>query len=217
MIRTMIKKTIYQPFEYIGENVFRIMFDRQDMMEDIRNEKGEPTGEQKETDYCTVLMENFYYKPSAGFMANLLMGAVAIVNIAEAQAILSELEEDTNEHLRAILLHNVESYDVSENVNQFSIQGKSMWLPKSDRVGLQMRFQAEKAEGKSETTLWAGDGSKFTLAIDTALQMLLALEAYASKCYDNTMAHIAAIQELETSEAIMSYDYTGGYPAKLVF
>lgn len=217
MTRTMIKKTIYRPFEYMSNGVIRIMFDRQDMMEDIRDEKGEPTGEQKETDYCVVSMEIFYYNPSADYMANLLMNSVKYVNMEEAQAILCNLEEDTTEHLRAILLHNVESYDVSKAVNDFSIQGKSLWLPKSDRVGLPMRFQAEKAEGKSETTLWASDGSKFTLAIDTALQMLLALEAYASKCYDNTMAHIAAIQGLETSEAIMSYDYTGGYPAKLVF
>lgn len=213
----MIKKAIYRPFEYMSSGVIRIMFDRQDMMEDIRNENGEPTGEQKETDYCTVMMENFYYKPSAGFIANLLMEAAAIVNMAEAQAILSNLEEDTTENLRDILLHNVENYDVSKAVNDFSIQGKSMWLPKSDRVGLPMRFQAEKAEGKSETTLWAGDGSKFTLDIDTALQMLLALESYASKCYDNTMAHVAAVKALENKEDIMAYDYTTGYPEKLSF
>lgn len=217
MTRTMIKKAIYRPFEYMSNGVIRIMFDRQDMMEYIRNEKGEPTGEQKETDYCVVSMEIFYYKPSADYIANLLMNSVKYVNMEEAQAILSNLEEDTTEHLRAIMLHNVKSYDVSENVNQFTIQGKSMWLPKSDRVGLQMRFQAEKEAGKSETTLWTGDGDSFTLGIDAALSMLYALEGYASKCYDNTMAHVASVKGLENKEAIMAYDYTTGYPEKLSF
>lgn len=217
MIKTMIKKAIYCPFEYMSSGIIRVMFDRQNMMEDIRDEKGEPTGEHKETDYCVVSMEIFYYKPSADYMANLLMSSVKYVNMEEAQAILSNLEEDTTEHLRAIMLHNVKSYDVSENVNQFTIQGKPMWLPKSDRVGLQMRFQAEKEAGKSETTLWTGDGASFTLGIDTALSMLYSLEGYASKCYDKTMAHVAAVKALENKEAIMAYDYTTGYPEKLSF
>lgn len=213
----MIGKTMYQPFECIGKDIFKVMFDKQDMMEDIRNEKGEPTGEKKETDQCIVAVEIFYYKPSADYMATLLMSSVRYVDIQEAQAILGNLEGDTTEHLRAIMLHNVKNYDSSENVNQFSVQGQSMWLSKADRVGLQMRFQAEKSAGKTDTALWAGNGKSFTLNIDTAVQMLYALEQYASKCYDNTMAHIAAVNGLEDKEAIMAYDYTMGYPDKLSF
>lgn len=217
MVRTTIKKSIYQPFEYIGENVIRIMFDREDMMEDIRDEKGEPTGEQKETDYCTVLMEIFYYKPSQTYIKELLSKSVPIVNLSEAQIILSNLGNGTTDSLKDILFHNIETYDSSSDVNDFSIQGKHMWLDKATRVGLQMRFQSEQLNGKTETTLWTSDGESFTLGIDDAMSMLYQLEEYASKCYDNTMKHIANVKQLVSDDDIISYDFKVGYPDKLVF
>jgi hypothetical protein len=64
--------------------------------------------------------------------------------------------------------------------------------------------------------LWYG-GQSFTLPLAQALQILIALELYASECYDRTQAHIAEVQKLESKEAVESYDYTTGYPAKLNF
>jgi hypothetical protein len=49
------------------------------------------------------------------------------------------------------------------------------------------------------------------------VQMLYALEVYASACYDNTQRHLAAVDSLSTIEEIQSYDYTTGYPDKLKF
>jgi hypothetical protein len=50
-----------------------------------------------------------------------------------------------------------------------------------------------------------------------AMQMLLAIEVYASECYDNTQRHIAAVDVLESIEEVESYDYRVGYPNKLEF
>ena len=107
-------------------------------------------------------------------------------------------------------------YDSSEEVNQFLMQGQGMWLDKATRAGLMLRFNAEVAMGRETTSLWYGS-DMFTLPIATAMQMLLALEIYASECYDNTQRHLAEVDKLETKEDIESYDYRIGYPNKLEF
>jgi hypothetical protein len=91
-----------------------------------------------------------------------------------------------------------------------------MWLDKETRTGLKLRFEAEIAMGKTDTTLWA-DGVQYPLPLSTAVKMLYALEVYASMCYDNTQAHLAAIDAMTTVEEVEAYDHTSGYPEKLKF
>lgn len=110
----------------------------------------------------------------------------------------------------------IEHHDKSSAVNQFFIGETPMWLDKETRTGLKLRFEAEIAMGKTDTTLWA-DGVQYPLPLSTGVQMLYALEVYASMCYDNTQAHLAAIDALTTIEEVEVYDYTTGYPDKLHF
>lgn len=110
----------------------------------------------------------------------------------------------------------IEEYDTSPEVNQFYISDTPMWLDKETRTGLKLRFEAEVAMGKNSTTLWA-DGVQYPLPLSTAVKMLYALEVYASMCYDQTQAHLAAIDAMTTVEEVESYDHTSGYPEKLKF
>lgn len=107
----------------------------------------------------------------------------------------------------------VKAYDSSKYVNEFTINGIPVWLDKDTRTGLQLRFEAEAAIGKTETTLWY-EGQQFTLPLDKAIEMLKAIEAYASKCYNVTQEHLYNINSLED---IKNYDYKSGYPDKLNF
>lgn len=107
-------------------------------------------------------------------------------------------------------------HDKSAEVNLFYIGDTAMWLDKETRTGLMLRFQAEQAIGNTDTTLWA-NGVQYPLPLAVAVQMLYALEVYASACYDNTQRHLAAVDSLSTIEEIQSYDYTTGYPDKLKF
>lgn len=107
-------------------------------------------------------------------------------------------------------------YDSSKEVNQFSIQEHGVWLDKATRAGLMLRFQAEQAIGRLNTTLWY-EGMMFELPIASAMQMLLAIEVYASECYDNTQHHLAEVDKLEAKEEIDAYDYRVGYPRQLEF
>lgn len=110
----------------------------------------------------------------------------------------------------------VEYYDSSREVNEFYIQGMPVWLDKATRAGLMLRLNSESALNKENTTLWY-EGYSFTLPLNTAMQMLYALEVYASECYDNTQLHLSNIDKLETLEEIGEYDYKVGYPKKLHF
>ena len=49
------------------------------------------------------------------------------------------------------------------------------------------------------------------------MQLLYAIEIYASKCYDQTQYHIAEVMKLDSLEEIKEYDYTVGYPEILQF
>lgn len=110
----------------------------------------------------------------------------------------------------------IQHYDASNEVNEFYIQGMPVWLDKATRAGLKLRFEAEIAMGKTETILWY-DNMQFPLSLNTAIQMLYAIEVYASACYDNTQLHLANVDSIETLDAVLEYDYTVGYPEKLRF
>lgn len=112
--------------------------------------------------------------------------------------------------------HEIKDYDSSSAVNEFFIQGVSVWLDKATRAGLKLRFEAEIASGKTETTLWYNN-MQFPLSLENAMQMLYAIEIYASACYDNTQAHLASINALDSLDDVLEYDYTIGYPEKLNF
>ena len=70
--------------------------------------------------------------------------------------------------------------------------------------------------GKEDTSLWYGNIS-VPLKLSSAVQMLYALEVYASTCYDVTQSHLSKIESYETIEEVEAYDYKEGYPEKLRF
>ena len=125
-------------------------------------------------------------------------------------------EEDIFNEAKKELITNIEYYDSSSDVNMFFIQDLPVWLDKATRAGLKLRFEAEIAMGKTETALWYGN-LQFPLPLDTAIQMLYAIEVYASECYDNTQAHLANVNAIDNLEELQNYDYTSGYPEKLNF
>lgn len=117
---------------------------------------------------------------------------------------------------KAMLKNEVVNYDSSDEVNTFYIKETPIWLDKATRAGLKLRFEAEMAMGKESTTLWY-NGEQFNLQLVQAIQMLYAIEVYASACYDHTQYHLSQVEALDSVEAIEHYDITQGYPGKLRF
>ena len=115
---------------------------------------------------------------------------------------------------REILKH-IEAYDTSSAVNGFVLNGTVVWLDKATRVGLMNSTTIAKAMGQATTTLWLGD-TKLEVGCDMAIQLLSALEMYALECFNVTAAHKKAVAELTDIGKVLSYDYTKGYPEKLM-
>ena len=124
--------------------------------------------------------------------------------------------EKTIEDYRRDKIEEIKRHDTSSEVNNFYMQGESMWLDFEKRSRLLLRFQAETAKGNENTTLW-GNGKEYNLPLSVAIQMLYELETYASMCYDNTQRHITNVNSLTTIEEIQAYDYRSGYPEMLRF
>ena len=125
-------------------------------------------------------------------------------------------EEEILNREKEYKIEEILRYDSSNEVNGFYIADQEMWLDKATRVGLKLRFDAEIASGQINTTLWY-EGTPFNLELVNAVQMLNAIELYASACYDNTQRHIATVKSMEMIDDIKSYDYRTGYPDYLRF
>ena len=108
----------------------------------------------------------------------------------------------------------IASYDTSDKVNGFMLNGQIVWLDKATRVGLMNSTTIAKASGKQTTTLWLG-GLKLVVDCDKAIQLLSALEMYALECFNVTASHKQAVSELTTIEEVEAYDYKSGYPKML--
>lgn len=125
-------------------------------------------------------------------------------------------EEELLENARQEKLWEIDDYDNSENVNGFSIGGKQMWLSVQERQQLATQISACEGIGRENMTRWF-DGMEFTFPLATWKQMLVALEVYAGDALNVTERHKAAVGSLQTRGEIEGYDYTEGYPEKLVF
>lgn len=110
----------------------------------------------------------------------------------------------------------LDAYDSSENVNSFTLGEQEMWLTVEERQQIATQISASEAVGRETMTRWFG-GASFTFPLTVWKQMLTALEVYAGDAINVTEAHRAAINALNDIEDVEEYDFTVGYPEKLVF
>ena len=135
--------------------------------------------------------------------------------LLKAGYIIEDYEITFNDVLRE-KIKQIEEYNVSENVDVFYVNNMPMWLNRELRNSLMCRFNAEKANGIEVTNIWY-NGMNLTLPVETAINMLLTLEIYAARCFDNTHKHLYNVNQLKTIEEINSYDHTLNYPEHLHF
>lgn len=128
------------------------------------------------------------------------------------------LEEEISplEKVKKSVIKKIDDYDQSSDVNSFFLNGIQVWLNKDTRVGLMNSLTIEKDAGKEISTLWFNNIC-ININCDAAMQMLRSLELYALACYNKTAEHKVAVSELNSIEDVVSYDFTEGYPDKLIF
>lgn len=121
------------------------------------------------------------------------------------------------EGTRQRVLGKIAEYDASDAVNSFTLGEVETWLNRDDRVCLTRSLEVSQAKGETTYGLCVDGVGVVTLPIPAIKGMLDEIEVYAIKCYKRTFEHKEAVKALETCEAIANYDYTEGYPAKLIF
>lgn len=105
----------------------------------------------------------------------------------------------------------VKEYDKSYNVNKFIINGEAVWMDKDTRMGIVGGIRAQKEEGAVTVSVMFGD-TWYDIPVEDALGILNTVEVYAMACFKRTSEHLAAIEELQTIDAVSEYDFTTGYP-----
>ena len=117
---------------------------------------------------------------------------------------------------KAEKIAQIETYDSSDAVEQFTINDVPMWLGHELRQQIRTGADAYNAMGY-ETMTKVFNGAEFTFPITIWLQMLNALEVYAAEALNTTERHKNNVMQLNNIQDVIDYDYTTGYPLKLVF
>lgn len=120
------------------------------------------------------------------------------------------------ETLKEVKLKELVDYDISEDVNGFILNDKTAWFDKDTRAALSTSIESALLLGETEITFVIND-NEFSIDIQSAKQMLAAIQRYADKCFLVTEAHKRAIKGLSEAEEIVNYDVTTGYPTKVSF
>ena len=113
-----------------------------------------------------------------------------------------------------MVLAEIEKHDTSSAVNGFILNGERVWLDFELRDRVYQGNERLQRIGRTDTTLWLGDHC-YNLSIEQAQNIISHIEAYAKDCYNVTAAHKAAVENLQTVEEVLAYDYTAGYPKLL--
>lgn len=125
------------------------------------------------------------------------------------------LEDAKNEKLQAI-----DDYDNSSFVNGFDVVNGNdtvtAWLTPAERANYRSSIDAAELIGLTELSLYIGE-MPITLSVTTAKLMLAQIQLYADQCFIVTKQHKAAVEALDSIEAVDNYDVTTGYPTKLTF
>lgn len=96
-------------------------------------------------------------------------------------------------------------------VDSFSFRGKDYWWDKDTRMGL------DRLANSGRNSYEIVFGTDIIELSKQELQNILdQLEIYANKCFVATQRHLNAIEELNTPLELVEYNYTLGYPDKIV-
>lgn len=124
------------------------------------------------------------------------------------------------ERAKSSKLADIQAYDSSEEVNSFTInmngQTMSAWLTPDKRSDYKNSLDSAELLGMTEVHP-VFNGMAITIPIQTAKMALAKIQIYANQCYGVTERHKAAVNALDTVDAVESYDFTTGYPEKLTF
>ena len=111
--------------------------------------------------------------------------------------------------MKKVLKYQIMKQD--SKVNVFSFRGKDYWWDKNTRIGLNRLANS----GKNSYEI-VFDTDIIEISKNELQNLLNQLEIYANKCFVNTHKHLNTIETLNTPLELIEYNYTLGYPDKVV-
>ena len=112
------------------------------------------------------------------------------------------------EALRQVLTAKVQDIEDSK---EFEYKGKKLWWDSNKRANF---INLTNSTTENISVVIDNEIESFD---PTKLKNLLSkLEVYSSKCYIVTYEHLKNIKQLRTIEDILNYNYTLGYPNKII-
>ena len=128
-----------------------------------------------------------------------------------------ELSLRTVEEAKNEMLHKIEQYDQSDNVNSFLVNNSiKAWFTPQERSNYKSSIDAAKLLGMDILSFYIND-IMLNVSPINAEQMLAQIQLYADQCFIITKQHKAAVESLQTIEEIDNYDYMSNYPNRLNF
>ena len=120
----------------------------------------------------------------------------------------------STDRIKDALIDLQKQYDISDEVNSFTVNGIQFWMDKNTRNSLRETLNVVEKTGSTTYTLWLGDQS-LEVSIQAIREFLDTLELYAIACYQITSTHLAEIRELSDKDSLFKYDISNGYPNKI--
>lgn len=213
------KKSDFSAFEKKGARQFVLHWGRQDEVEQVRDESGEPTGEVLETEWCTYESGIFRGFLTTHLLDKVLQGATRYPSLDELIEMYDGLNVDESAQfglLKEKLKEEVRRYDKSSEVEDFTIGGVHLWLDSTMRSKVRENLETCQQKGEENTTL-RFEGMAFPITVTMGWQMYYAVLDYARASWNATEDHLARIDALESLDEVLAYDYRTGYPDKLAF
>lgn len=125
--------------------------------------------------------------------------------------------EKTLYDAKAEIVHAIDLYDKSEEVNQFTInQETEVWFTPEERANYKNSIDSAKILGVDKLSLFI-ESTLFEVSTEQAEEILAYVQLYADKCFIVTQQHKINVMALKTIEEVETYDYKSGYPEKLNF
>jgi hypothetical protein len=139
-------------------------------------------------------------------------------NYVESDTTITISWAEDLEATRQSVLGKIESFDTSSAVNEFIINDIGMWLDgDTERPKLRGAVQTYLDKELGDYPLCVEGIGVIPVAPTKLLSMLADIEVYAIECFTKTFEHKEAVNTLTTCEELVNYNYTEGYPEKLVF
>ena len=112
-------------------------------------------------------------------------------------------------YLQTILEKKINKYDLGRN--SFTYKGDEVWWNKVTRISL-----SNLVNSMSDNVQIVIGEKIYDFTKEELKNLLSSLELYANKVYVQTHKHLIAIKQLQTVDDLINYNYTLGYPEKVV-